>query len=517
MTTRVEISKRLLLVNAASTVLRKIVSLGVLFWVYRELAHIERSEMDTYVVVIALMLMFPLLTTVCVAGLRRSVTEAYARGEEQRVTRLVSSMFPVLLGVGVVVLALGAIFTWRIDDVLTIKPEYVGDARLMFGMLIGTVALRVSLAPLGLGIDVRQKFTLRNFIGLGTELLRLSVVLLLFHTLGARALWAVVAMVLASVTEILSTTAVSMALVPALRFRFPEFRRGEIWPLLTFGGWSLLNQVAFMIREVADPFVLNKLGAEGEPATFGYGALADTQIRRTYIEMYLNALPAVTAMHATGQRDQLRRTYFRMSRYALWILLAASAPLVVYRHEFFALYLRDTYSLYAGAATVMALLLARAVVIFPNSILGMIAMANEQIRPLALRAITMSLANLALTIWFVGPLEMGAIGSALATLLVTVVGAPFLMWGLGLRLTGARLLPWLRGAVWPGLIPALCAAPVWLGLQALFPATTWVRLGADVSAGLLAYALGMVLLAFGPADRRDAAAALGKVKRLLRR
>jgi hypothetical protein len=109
---------------------------------------------------------------------------------------------------------------------------------------------------------------------------------------------------------------------------------------------------------------------------------------------------------------------------------------------------------------------------------------------------------LLLTLYLVGSLHMGAIGSALATLAVTAVGAPLLNWSLAFRLTGSRWPDWLRETYLPGLLPMAVAAPVWIALRHWAPPASWLALGLHFAAGWLVY-LAALPLALRPEDRSD--------------
>ncbi len=516
MSARIEISRRILLINFFSAGARRIISLTVLFWLFQHLIdRVPDEEYELYPVLLALMMFFQLATPIFASGLRRYITEAYARGDETRVTQLVSTMAPILAVVAACVLGLGLLVARYIDSVLTIAPSQVESAQLMFELLVLSASLQLAAVPFGMGFHVRQKFLAKNLIGLGAEVLKTALLLYLLNAFGTKVQWVIVAMVIANVTELAVDTVVSMRLVPALRYRVGEFRRDLIQPLMAFGLWAVLGRIAFLIRDAADNLILNKLATPTDVTAFHQGSLVDTHIRRTYLQAASTGQPAVTAMHATDQKWRMRRTYFLACRYSLWIMLALAVPLILYRHEFFELYQKNRYEELQAAATVMGLLLARAVFIFPNSILGMVTVATAQMRAMAWRSCLISIANLATTIYLVGGLGMGAIGSALGTFIVTAIGAPTLNWTLGLKLCGAKVLPWLRSSVWPGVLPALVAAPAWYGVGLLCPPDSWVRFAIVGVSGLAVYVGAVFAFAMRPEDRRDVVEVLTGLKAAL--
>jgi predicted ABC-type exoprotein transport system permease subunit len=148
MADRVEISKRLIFTNSLAGIALDVANLGVLVWLYRHLLHrISQEEFALYPVVASVTAFLPLLTVVLSSGLGRYALVAYTQGDERRVTRIVSTMFPLHLALGVLILAAGGIFAWYIDRVLTIPAARVGDTRLMTLLTVLSFSVASALAP----------------------------------------------------------------------------------------------------------------------------------------------------------------------------------------------------------------------------------------------------------------------------------------------------------------------------------------------------------------------------------
>ena len=509
MSVGIEIDRRLAFVNSASSVARKVLVMTVMVWLNQYLLkHIPLEQYAIFPVLMAFLVFFPLATNLFTAGLRRYITDAYAKGDEDTVSRIISTMTPILAAAAGLVLASGLVAARYIDSLLEIAPGMEADARFMFTLLIAGAAFRVLVTHLGLGFHLRQRFLLRNLIGLAAEVFRTILLCALLFGVSVSVKWVVVAMVVTNVLELLIVTAVSFSLAPSLRYRIRPIQREVAAPLLSFGGWSFLTQISLMIRESADVMILNKLSTASQVTSFHLGTLVDTHVRHTYFEATGAVQPAVTAMNAQDQHARLRATYHRLCRYSLWAQLLPALPVIVFRDELVRFYLDDTAEVLSAAAVVMALLMARAVVIFPNAILGMIAAAKAEVKPVAIRACVISGANLALTFYLVGALQLGAIGSALSTLIVTVVGAPALFWPLGLRLTGSNFGDWFRESIRPGLIPGLVALPVWVAVRQVWPSTGWYSLGGAFLIGALVYGLALVWGAMGREERAELFAGL---------
>ena len=501
MSTKVVISKRLVFINSVSGVAARVLNISVLLWLQRYLLQrISTEEYAIYPVLASLIVFLPLLTAVLTTGLGRFIVEAYAKGDERRVTQIVSTMSVLLLGSGLLVLTAGLVFAWNVGRVLTIAPERLWDGRIMMTLMVVSFVVRLLLAPFIVGLYVRQKFVLLNLIAVGTQLLRIAILLVLLLGVSTRVLWVVVAAVSSEVCGLLVTQAISRRLIPSLVFRRSEMRWAVARELTSFGGWSLLGELAERIRISADPLILNKLGTALDVSCFYLGSMPAGQIQQLWSVAQQPLMPALTAMHATKSKDRLRNAYLRGGRYGLWATLFLAVPIMVYGHKLITLWVGEKF---LAAGTVIILLLATYPVIYANVMMANIAIATAQVRTLALRAVFVQGINLVLTIYLVGVRGMGAVGSALSTFLTMVFIWPVVNYSFALRLADVSFGKWLRETIWPGLLPGLAAAAVWVILKIVVNPSSWLGLAGCVVFGLLCYVVVLLAFCLQPQDRHD--------------
>lgn len=508
MATGVPISKRLLLINSASSVAAKLISASFVVWLQQFLLRrISAEEYSLLPVLSSAVVFLPLLTTVFSAGIGRYVTEAYARGDERRVTQIVSTMFPFHLAAALAIGAVGGTLAWHVDRVLTIAPERVSEARIMLGLMVLSLVSSVAVAPFSVGLFVRQKFTWSSAISLAQEFLRIGLIFALLFGVSISIVWVVVASVSANLCGLVVTQVASRRLLPALKFRLSEMRWSLARTLMSFGGWTILAQLGEMIRTSADPIILNKFSTSVNVNSFYIGSLPLGYIQGLSCTIQEPLLPQMTAMHAADARDRLQSAYLRIGRYALWGSMLLVVPLMVFSREIILLYVGDTY---ADAAIVMVLLLAGFPVAYGHVMLGHVAKAMAQVRSWTLATAGAHLVNLALTLYLVGVLGMGAVGSALGTffsvtLLWVVFNGP-----LGLRLAGLGWGRWFRETLVPGFVPAVASAVVCLTLKFTVAPATWLALGLCAAAAMACFA-GVMALCMQPVDKYDLRQAMAKV------
>lgn len=510
MRSNVPISKRLILVNSASGVAAHLLSVTVLVWLQQYLLkRVPADEYALYPVIASVVAFVPIFSSILTAGLGRYAVEAYAKNDTDRITEIVSTMFPLLLLGSLGILTIGGILSWHIDSILTIPVQRIGDARMMMGVMFLILALQLATAPFQVGMYVRQKFVLHNVIRVASELLRIGVLFALLFGISTRILWIVVASAVSTGVYLLAVQYASRRLIPALRFRISAIRWAAARELTGFGVWSFVAHVAEYIRANSDPIIQNKLATPMGVTCYYLGSLPAKQIAALTSQAINPVMPALTAMHATGAEGGLRSAFLRVGRYSLWTALFIGVPILVYAKEIVLLYVGP---LFLDSATVAVLMVSTLPLAFACAMIPNIAIAKGVVRPMAIRVIVMQGFNLVVTLFFVGVLQMGSVGSALGTFVTYWVMYPLVLLPFGLRIVGVTLGDWLRQTVMPGFIPALVSGLVMWVLREVFRPESWAQLGCLVACGGIVY-VGLLLgFCLSGQDRQELARLLSRGK-----
>jgi O-antigen/teichoic acid export membrane protein len=513
MASRVEISKRLLLINSASSIGAQVLQFSVLLWLQQHLLHrISPDEYVLYPLVMAIVGFVPLFTMILTSGLARYFVEAYALGDETRVSQIVSSMVPLLLGAGLLLMALGLVMAWYVDWILVIPKGLIWDARLMMCLLFFSLAVQLPCAPLGQGLYVRQKFVTTNLIIVCSEVIRTSVLLSLLLLVSTRVLWVVVAMFVSQMFALVVNMRASLRAMPSLRYRYQGIRWDLVRAVTGFGGWNFLLVLSLRTREYFVPLILNHLGSAVDVASYTLGSTGRRQVDQWFDVASRPIYPIITGMYSMGAIERFRNAYLRGGRTGLWAILLVVIPAVIYAEPVILLYAGATY---VEAATVMALTLAGYVLSAGNWMGWGMAVARAQMRPLSFRVclaqLLAVLGILLLTGWF----GLGAIGAAVASFAAMVLSDVFLMLPICLRLAEVNLDTWIRKTLVPGLVPGCTAAVVWLSLNLLVKPDSWLELGWCTALGALCYAAVLLGVCLEPRDKQDLAMIFAKVRILL--
>jgi O-antigen/teichoic acid export membrane protein len=451
-------TKRRLITNSASGLAERLVNLFVQVWLYQYLIkRISPEEYSLYPLVSALLVFVPPLTVILSAGLSRDTVEAHARHDDRRVTELTSTMFPVLFAAAVGLALFGLIATKYLDSILKIAPADLSEARVMVLLLFGSLVLRVILTPFGIGLFVREKFLILNVLTMLSTVLRVALLFILLLGAGPRVLWVVVATIAPDVLYVLVTTVLSIRELPAQKFRFDHIRWSLLPGLMSFGLWNMIGSIGVMIRKSSDVLVLNRFATAVDVDTFQLACLPDNQIDSVLDKMNQPATPFMVALHTTGGVEGLQDFCVRGGRYATWAALFVATPLIAFRQQVWSLYLGDKIHVYSAVPIVMVLLLGRYWIEAPFYIVGMAAYAMRRMRGLSILVIAASTFNVGITIYFVHVRHLGALGSALGTLVCVSIWTPLIIGRFCLTLLKLDISTWIKGSFLKGTIPSAVA------------------------------------------------------------
>ncbi|MGB3245663.1 MAG: oligosaccharide flippase family protein, partial [Sulfitobacter sp.] len=339
------ISKRLVVINSASSLVAKAVNMTVLLWMYQYLLkRISAEEFAVLPVVMALMVFAPLFFSFFTGGISRYVVEAYAQGNSDQITRIVSSILPPLSAMALVFFAIGMVVAVNIDSLLTIAPTMTTQASVMMALLVTSFSLQMLGLPFSVGFHVKQRFMELNLIGVSRDFLRIILLLTFLLGIGPQVVWVVVATVISEILYTVVTVWRSRRMVPELRMRMDHFDSAQAQTLISFGLWTTLGRLGGVMYTNAATILLNLYGTAVDVTSYHIGSTFYRQIDSTVALAVQPLQPVMTSMHALNDSKRLSRTVFRGGRYATWVSLAVATPLIIYADTFVDLYLGEKYS-----------------------------------------------------------------------------------------------------------------------------------------------------------------------------
>jgi O-antigen/teichoic acid export membrane protein len=503
-------SARRFAINAASSVVTRLLQITVLVWVNQYLIkRIAPAEYSILPMVMALVVFADFLKHIFTGGLGRYIVEADAQKDNVGVTRIVSSMMPILALATALLMLLGAIVAWQIDAVINLTPDYVSDARLMLLLLLGNLGLNLLTAPFTVGPYVRQRFTALNVIDLGCEALRVGLLLALLLGVSPRVMWLVVASTCGGVLNVVLRYGLTRRDVPAIRFQRNLVSWEKARSLMHFGAWTSLQGVTDLMASSVPLLMLNRFGTALDVASFHLGRMPDVQIRRLTSAASSPAQPALTRLYARGATSELHELYYRGGRYHLWAALLLVAPLLVFGAPLVRLYAGPDY---LPAATVFFAMLVVYPVLWASAMFYRVAHAMGKVRNYYLIDVLIQVTILAVLAGLAWDRRLTAGETAIAIAVVQAVLYLLLCWPIGLRQVQGEWKLFFNRTLIPGLLPFGAALLLCLLGRAVLSVDSWWRLGAVSAIALVGYVTVLLVCCLDAQDRQLVARLVRRVQ-----
>jgi O-antigen/teichoic acid export membrane protein len=502
-------------INAASSVVTRVLQLTVLVWVNQFLLRrIAPEEYSLYPLVLSLMVFAELFRTMFTSGLGRYIVEADSRDDAAGVTRVVSSMFPVLVLLGLCFALLGGLAAWKLDRLLNIEPQYLFEARLMLLLLVATLCVNVMAAPFSEGLYARQRFVTLNLVALACEGLRIGLLLVLLFGVGTKVLWLVVATTASALTSVSLLVIMTWRLIPAVRFRWECFSLQTVRTLFGFGLWTTVGAIGGLVSSTVPALLLNRFGTALDVASFHLGRLPDTQLRNVVAAAGAPAQPALTRIYAREGAAALKALYYRGGRYYLWLALVLLAPLLAFNDVIMTLYAGERY---VESARVMAVLLGVYPCLWASAMFFQVVYAMGRVREFYVCDLIIQGVTLVALFYLVVMCRMGAFGAALALGLTSGVLHMLIIWPKGLASVGGQWSTFVRLTLLPGLLPFGMALTAAYGFRFLFEINSWLMVAGATLLVVAVYGMALLFFCLDGMDRRLLAKVIGQARTLLER
>lgn len=263
------------------------------------------------------------------------------RGGPEAVGRLLKASTTALAAAGFVGLAICILLTRILPGPFRIASDLVSVAVPVFVFVGLTVQLALPARALETLYTAYQRFDLLNGMQMLLASLRAALtVWFIAHGAG----------VIGLAAAQLAVTALRFALLGLLLKRAtgvsPSIRaetRGVLPPLLRNGRWALLDILSRQVSLGADPIILGMFASMGSVAIYGVGGRLPFQLANLVRKGAVVTMPDLATGHATGDLENVRRTFATTLRTVLAVLLPVVFLLMFLADDIIALWVGPAY------------------------------------------------------------------------------------------------------------------------------------------------------------------------------
>lgn len=341
-----------------------------------------------------------------------------------------------------------------------------------------------------------------DFVG---RVITVTVVVILFRAYGPSLVWVAVGSGVGVAYNWGRVVLIWRCLLPQVRLHLSYVRKAMVREVLSFSGWLTLNQLGWVAFQFSDLLVLNILAG---PMVAGIYAplLQVSSYLRNVSHLATSALgPTLVIRHGRGDTDSTVRLAIQGAKL---LGLAMALPVGLFcglAEPLLRLWVGDEFTSMAPLAWLIS---APLVLAFATNMYGNLYLAVGRVKAPGIASMIRGLSALGLSILLVGPLQMGALGVAIARAIAVIGLAVMYQPWYAARVTQRPAWPFYAGLVSAALALAASGGASTV-IQAL-DASDWVTVGLGVLAGSVAWTLVAVSpLGLDSSDRRLVRALLG--------
>jgi O-antigen/teichoic acid export membrane protein len=426
------------------------------------------ARYGVWVIVFQTINYFTLLDLGLTSAITRYVSKYLSEKNYPAINRVLNTSTLLYFVIGTIVAAGIYLFATLFFDYFRVgDPQMLEEGRRALIILGAFMAFNFYFLPFGNSLGAFQRFDLARGLAVGEEVLRTIVMVwLLRKGYGLESL---------ATTLLLFTIIRHVVSVVLLRRLFPEVRPGRGFIdketaglLFRYSRVSFAIVAGWLIIFNTDVFLLGLVGSSAAAGVYQPGAQLLLYVRNAVNAIAQPLTPMVSHLEATKGVEAVKKLYLKSLRYVSFLSFMLSAGVILYAHDFVALWLMPEFG---AAADVMQVLAVGSAVFLPQIIGNAVLFGIGKHRFILYVVICEAAAKIILAIMLIKPYGLlgMAIASAAPQSILYLTLYPYFMARV-LSISYTRLIGRVLGA---GLVAAAVTVAIGMGMRILLPPLNW--------------------------------------------
>ena len=418
------------------------------------------------------------------SSLVRYVSKFQATGDKEELARLINTSLFSYTCLCLILLIPTFVGSFYVDRMFHVPAGFLRDARILFLMVGGSLALGFPLGISGGILEGLQRFYLLNWTNIVATLMRaVLIIYALHHGLGLLTV-ALITVGLPLVASAVRGIIAQRLLTIPYGWRYVS--RDSFGQVASYGSVTFLIIVAGRLRFKTDAIVIGSFLSASAITFFSIGGRLVDYAVEVVSSLAQIFTPMSSHFHATGDHAQLRRIFIAGNRACAFVMFPMTVALVVMGKSVIEAWVGARY---VSSYTVLLILLIPSALYNAQATSNRILFGMSLHKALAYVVLLEGTANLVLSIVLVKP--YGIIGDAIGTAIPLVCTSLFF---LPRHLCRHLEIPVRKFFVEAYTYPLLLCIPmaaVLVLLQRSFYAHRYLQLLINLTAGVLVYGLGV--------------------------
>ena len=305
------------------------------------LQALGETDYGIYNVVGGVVTLFTVISGSLTAAVTRFITFETGKGASADISKVYSAavIVQVILAI-VVILIAEPVGLWFIDNKMTIEPEKIVSARLVFHFSLLTFVINLLSVPQMAMITAHEKLSAYAYIGIVEGILKLSVALLIARTDTDRLILYAVLM-----TAIAFVVRCAYAVFCRVRFKDCRFKfsleRGVLREMSSFAGWNFIGSASGVLRDQGTNILVNLFFGPMLNAARGVALQLNNAVLG-FVNNFMTAVnPQITKSFASGEHESMFNLVRKSAKFSYYLLLLLVMPILFNTEFLMELWLKD--------------------------------------------------------------------------------------------------------------------------------------------------------------------------------
>ncbi|MBN1364459.1 MAG: oligosaccharide flippase family protein [Syntrophaceae bacterium] len=240
----------------------------------------------------------------------------------------------------VTLLATETIGLWFLNHKMVIPPDRLEAARWVYHFSILSFIMTIMTIPYQAVIIAREKMSVYAYVSIIEVLLKLLIVyLLLLFSFDKLKLYAVLMFCVTAIVAFIYRIYCKRRFKEAT-FGFSRDKK-MFREILSYSGWNMIGSISVVLKNQGVDILLNIFFNPAVNAARGIAFQINAMLMNFTNNFYTAVRPQITKSYANGDLDYMRKLVFRSSKFAFFLMLLLSIPLLLETHYILKLWLKE--------------------------------------------------------------------------------------------------------------------------------------------------------------------------------
>ncbi len=457
--------------------------------------HLGKSAYGLWMLTASVTAYFSVLDLGYSGALVKFVAQYRARRDVRALNEILSTTFYLFTAFGALTYVVAIVIAAYLGRFFQLSPDQVQIGRIVLLVTSVNVAAGTAFSVFGGVINGFQRYDLNNVVGTISGLVA-AVVNVVVLALGYGLVELVVATTAVRVLTFWVYRANAYRVFPAMRLRLGLFSMARLREVTMFSVYMALIDWSRKLNYTVDAIVIGIFLNTSAVAVWSVGQRLAEATQRLTNQLNDVLFPTVVDNDAAARTHRLQAIFIQGTRLSLATVIPIGGALMLMGGPLVQAWVGPDF---AGSVIVLQLLAFTVIVRVGIATSGTLLKGAGQHRFVAFTYILTSIANLALSIAIVKPLELT--GVAIGTVVPVTFSSVLIVFPVGCHRVGLSVREAIERAVWPAVWPAL-AMIAYVALTRDLVPTTLIAVGGEMAAAATVYGVTFLLLGVSVAERR---------------